>query len=64
LQDLDQVEDHVNNYRFIDKKKFTEMVRIFEKEFNRANPKNKLKVPISDTQIETLFVVLDIDGNG
>ena len=39
------------------------MVRVFEKDFQK-NFDKKLPAKISDVQIDALFAVLDLDGNG
>ena len=39
LEDLELIEDYIDNYRHIDAKKFMDLVRIFEKEYNQKNPK-------------------------
>ena len=46
-KEIDQVKEHVNAFRFIDKKKFTDLVRDWERDFQKKNGR-KLPATISE----------------
>ena len=63
LGDLEELETHVKAYRFINKKIFLEMVE----RFHQSKHKSCIDYSgykISNDQVDVLFAVLDLDGNG
>jgi len=63
LEDIDEIKDHVNQYRYVDKAMFQKLVTDFEKK-SPFTMQNKSKNRVSQVQIDTLFDILDLDGNG
>lgn len=63
MREIETIKEHVNAFRFIDKKRFTDLVNDWERDFPKKNGK-KMRAKISEVQIDALFEVLDLDGNG
>jgi Ca2+-binding EF-hand superfamily protein len=62
LADVEVIQDHVNQYRFIDKKQFAQLVADFHAKNEHCKGNKELRV--SQTQIDVFFEILDLDKSG
>jgi Ca2+-binding EF-hand superfamily protein len=62
LGDVEAIKDHVNQYRFIDKKQLAQLVSEFHGKNAQCKANGRLRV--SQTQIDVFFEILDLDKSG
>ena len=62
LADVEAIKDHVNQYRFLDKKQFRGLVQDFHAKSEHCKADRTLRV--SATQIDIFFEILDLDNSG
>lgn len=62
LADVEVIKDHVNQYRFIDKKQFSQIVTDFHAKNEHCKVNKKCR--ISQIQIDIFFEILDLDNSG
>ena len=62
LADVEAIKDHVNQYRYLDKKQFKALVQDFHAKNEHCKADRTLRV--SQTQIDIFFEILDLDNSG
>ena len=63
LEDLEMLKSHVRTYRFVNKDIFNDMVVQFHKDRTADGTLTKSQ-RVSDEQVDVIFQMLDLDGNG
>lgn len=63
ISDLDDLITHVQAFRYIDKAVFSDLVEKFHAKLAKKGTYGR-KYKISSDQVDVLFAVLDLDGNG
>lgn len=62
LADVEAIKDHVNQYRYLDKKQFQGLVQDFHAKSEHCKADRTLRV--SQTQTDIFFEILDLDNSG